>query len=214
MNDKLSKHKITLAMTSIIILLPIIIGLLVYHKLPDSMAVHFGVENEANGWAPKSFVVFGIPVLLLALHWFVIIYSFNDPKRKNINNHFQSFNFWIIPITTLFLFGAVYTNALHYEIDTGFWSLTLLAGVFLYIGNYLPKTKQNYTFGIKIPWTLHDEDNWNKTHRLAGWCFVISGLLFLVSIFVDFIVPMLIVILILCTGIPICFSFLYYRKKL
>ena len=44
------------------------------------------------------------------------------------------------------------------------------------IGNWLPKCKQTYTLGIKLPWTLADENNWNRTHRFAGPVWVVCGM--------------------------------------
>jgi len=53
--------------------------------------------------------------------------------------------------------------------------------LFIVIGNYMPKCRQNYTMGIKLPWTLNDEENWNKTHRLAGKIWVAGGILIVIS---------------------------------
>ena len=36
--------------------------------------------------------------------------------------------------------------------------------LFMIIGNYLPKVKQNNTIGIRVVWTLQDEENWSATH--------------------------------------------------
>ena len=55
--------------------------------------------------------------------------------------------------------------------------------VFIIIGNYLPKCKQNYTVGIKLPWTLNSEENWNKTHRLAGYVFMLCGIMQIVDVY-------------------------------
>lgn len=59
----------------------------------------------------------------------------------------------------------------------------LVGAVFIIVGNYLPKNKQNYSVGIKLPWTLDDEENWNKTNRLSGYLFIISGFVFIVNVF-------------------------------
>lgn len=62
--------------------------------------------------------------------------------------------------------------------------ILVLAGVlFVVMGNYLPKAKQSYTLGIKIAWTLNSEENWNRPHRLAGWIWMISGLLMIADAF-------------------------------
>ena len=83
--------------------------------------------------------------------------------------------------------------------------------VFVAVGNYLPKCRLNYTIGIKIPWTLNSEENWNKTHRLAGFVWVIGGVLIAVlSIFSTLwlIFPVILVM----TLIPMIYSYLLYRK--
>ncbi|MFQ8814402.1 MAG: SdpI family protein [Gallintestinimicrobium sp.] len=45
------------------------------------------------------------------------------------------------------------------------------------IGNYLPKVKQNNTIGIRVVWSLMDEENWNATHRFSGKLWMASGIL-------------------------------------
>ena len=83
--------------------------------------------------------------------------------------------------------------------------------MFIIVGNYLPKCKQNYTIGIKIPWTLNSEENWNKTHRFAGWLWTICGILimltgFLGSFWVFLPIALLMVI------VPVVYSYILHRK--
>ena len=79
------------------------------------------------------------------------------------------------------------------------------------IGNYLPKCKQNYTMGIKIPWTLDNEDNWNKTHRLAGFLWVIGGVLITLNAFLGNEWVFLAITLVM-TLVPVGYSYLYYKN--
>jgi len=53
----------------------------------------------------------------------------------------------------------------------------LLGFAFAGMGIYMPKLKQNYYAGFKLPWTLESEENWNATHRLAGKIWPVGGLL-------------------------------------
>ena len=48
--SNMKTNKKTLILTSIVILLPILIGILLWNKLPDSMAIHFNFDNEADGY--------------------------------------------------------------------------------------------------------------------------------------------------------------------
>jgi uncharacterized membrane protein len=85
---------------------------------------------------------------------------------------------------------------------------------FLYIGNYMPKCKQNFTLGIKLPWTLNSEANWNATHRLAGKVWMAAGVLFLLCIFLPKPALMLALLIILpvMVLVPLVYSYLYYKK--
>ena len=83
--------------------------------------------------------------------------------------------------------------------------------LFAIIGNYLPKCKQNYTIGIKIPWTLHSEENWNRTHRFAGRIWVAGGLIIMLTGFYGSFVIFFSVTLLIAL-VPILYSFLLHRK--
>ena len=80
----MKKYKKTLIITSVLIVLPIFVGLLLWSQLPDTIATHFGADNEPNGWSSKPFVVFAMPLIMLVLHWGCIAAILNDPKKKNI----------------------------------------------------------------------------------------------------------------------------------
>ena len=83
--------------------------------------------------------------------------------------------------------------------------------LFAVIGNYMPKCKQNYTIGIKIPWTLNNEENWNKTHRFAGWLWTAGGIIMMLTGFFGgfwiFFVVMLLMVL-----APVLYSYILHRK--
>ena len=91
--------------------------------------------------------------------------------------------------------------------------MSLLMGVlFIFIGNLLPKMQQSYTMGIKLPWTLHNEENWNKTHRLSGKVWVIGGIIILsTALWGNFLVLMATTLLMVL--IPVVYSYCLYRKQ-
>lgn len=79
----MKKYKKQLILSSIVTLLPILIGLFLWNRLPDTIATHFGSDNVANGWSSKPFVVFGLPLILLGIHLFCLFTTMNDPKKKH-----------------------------------------------------------------------------------------------------------------------------------
>ena len=206
----MKKYKKRIIISSVITLLPILAGLILWNRLPDTIATHFGNDNVANGWSSKPFVVFAMPLLLLGLHLFILFVTMNAPKRKNISEKMFGFLIWFVPVLSVFIFSITYCNALGMNVNIGMAVNIIVGIVFLVIGNYLPKCKQNYTAGIRIPWTLNSTENWNRTHRLAGWLFMLGGILFFLNAFLQW-SGMFFVIIVIAL-LPEVYSFLLYKK--
>ena len=170
-----------LLMTSLVILLPMVIGLILWNKLPETLPTHFGFDGQADGFSSKFEAVVGMTFVMLGLHLFAVFVTSRDPKAGNVTPKMQKLVYWMIPVILLVIQLMVYGSALGWIHGQARIGNVILALVFLVIGNYLPKMKQNYTVGIKLPWTLDNEENWNKTHRLAGHIWVLAGLFFLVN---------------------------------
>ena len=210
----LKANRKTLIITSIVTLLPVLIGIICWDRLPDMMATHFGMNNEANGFSSKAFAVFGLPLILLAVLWVGAFVTAHDPKRQNISPKMFSLMLWIAPAISLVAAATVYPVNLGYELDITFISELLLSLMFIIIGNYLPKARQNYTIGIKIPWTLANEENWNRTHRLAGYLWMICGILMILISLTRFIpAEWLVGIFLIMVLVPCIYSFWLHAKK-
>lgn len=210
----LKANKKTLIIASIVILLPVLIGIVLWNRLPDRMAIHFGMNNEADGFSSRAVAVFGLPLFLLAVEWLCAAVMANDPKKQNISPKMFSFSLWIAPVISLITAAAMYSFNLGYQVNFTFAVELMLGVLFIIIGNYLPKARQNYTMGIKIPWTLANEENWNLTHRLAGYLWVIGGILMvIVSLTGTGGAGWLILIVALTVLIPCIYSYWLHVKK-
>lgn len=202
--------------SSLIILSPVLFGLTMWKKLPDEMVSHMGLDGTADALSPKVFCVFGLPLILVALHLFALWISGKDPSNKNQNKKAMEVVFWILPATSLFVNSLFYSTALEKQFNPMALVLGLLAFMFIFIGNYLPKCKQNATMGIKIKWTLENTENWNATHRFAGRIWFICGFLLLPCILLGekalhFI---LFAVIFATAAVPTAYSYFYYKKQL
>ena len=207
-------NKKTLIITSIVTMLPVLIGIICWNRLPEVMATHFGFNNEANGFSSKAFAVFGLPLILLAVLWVGAFVTAHDPKRQNISPKMFSLMLWIAPVISLVAATTIYPVNLGYELDIAFFSELLVGLMFIIIGNYLPKARQNYTIGIKIPWTLANEENWNRTHRLAGYLWMICGILMILISLTRFIpAEWLVGIFLIMVLVPCIYSFWLHAEK-
>lgn len=212
----IKSNKLKLIISSVIILLPMLAGLIFWNELPDAMTVHWGADGNADGTAGKLFAVCVLPLILLALHWLCVLVTVKDPKNKDQNRKVFGMVLWIVPFLSIFANGLVYTAALGKDINIVTWTFLLMAVMFIFIGNYLPKCKQNHTIGVKIKWTLGSEENWNATHRMAGMTWVACGVAMLICAFLPLTiaVPVMLIAFALAIAVPFSYSYRFYKKQL
>lgn len=210
MKGKMKDYKKKLIISISIILLPVLVGLILWPQLPDEMATHFDMNGIPNGWSSKHFAVWGLPIFLVIVHLFCVAVTLHDPKQNLAGTKIFELIFWICPSVSLVGAYGIYGYVFH--LDVGVQNVSVILGIlFIIMGNYLPKCRQNYTIGIKTPWTFADEDTWNKTHRMAGWLWIISGIGIILCGLCKWNILMFVIIL-LAAMIPLIYSFVYYKK--
>lgn len=196
-----------------------LIGLcLIYPKLPDRIPTHWNLSGQVDLTGPKwsLFILWGIGVVM---DFFFQAVKKIDPKSENFNRFSKLFNVFRLLMILFFMSLVVVSVVFAIEPDAFNMNNFMLVSIgimFIVLGNYLPKCKINYTFGIKTPWTFASENVWNKTHRMAGPIWVITGILFLGLIFIDSEIKevLIVAIIIVPTIIPIIYSYLEYRKEM
>ncbi len=95
------KNKKTIILTSFMILIPVIIGLVLWDNLPMEIATHFDFEGNPDGWSGKGMVVFGLPCIVLAIHLVCAYFTMHDPKSENINEKIFRIILWLCPIISI-----------------------------------------------------------------------------------------------------------------
>ncbi len=107
----------------------------------------------------------------------------NDPKNKRQNNFVMTISKLAVPLIMILIYVLTIMTGLGRDVNVTVIIPLFVGLLFIAIGNYLPKTKRNYTMGIKLPWTLNSDENWRRTHRLGGICFIIIGISVIISVF-------------------------------
>ena len=208
----IKKNLSKLIITSLVILIPILIGIVLWDKLPDQLPIHWDINGAVDSYANKMQAVFAMPLVLVAFQWICVLGTSLDPKKQNINDKMVTLVLWIIPIISLLCNSMVYATALGNKVNVEIIMPLFMGALFVVIGNYLPKCKQSYTVGIKIPWTLNDEENWNKTHRMAGFLWVIGGIVIMATAFLGAF-WLFFIVLIPMVIVPFVYSYLLYKKN-
>lgn len=211
MKNKIKFKKESVISVIISILLFSLVNLLFYKKMPETLPTHWGFNNKIDGYSSKFTALITTPLLLIFLNIFSCFMLDNDPKNKDKNNFVITIGKATIPLVMLITFVISVFYGLGKKINVMVIISIFVGFLLILIGNYLPKTKRNYTVGIKLPWTLNSDENWNKTHRLAGYFFILGGIFFLLTPFIGN--EYLIFLTFMIIGIiPAIYSFYLYKN--
>ena len=149
-----------------------------YPQMPESMAIHWGLSGEADGYGPRFLGLFLIPIIFLLFLPFMSVLPRLDPSR-GIERFLGGYDWFMFG----FLAYMAYIQGLSVAWNLGwrFSFLRMLAPavglLFMGIGMLLRGARLNWFMGIKTPWTLMSEEVWNRTHEVGSRLFLISGAL-------------------------------------
>lgn len=214
-NHKIKWGKIDV-ISLVIILIPMVMTILLYNQLPDQLAVHFGLNGEANGYQGKFTFLLTSFLFLIGISLLLKVIRYIDPKQKSYDKFESTFDMFRL-IFTIFLSVMYITllfSNLGYAINIQMIVLIGIGILFIFLGNYMSRIRLNYTMGIRTPWTLASEEVWRRTHRLAGPLWFIGGIIVIILAFLPeslAFILMLIVTAIIAL-IPILYSYLLYKK--
>ena len=209
------KHKGELIVTSLIILFPIVVGLILWNRMPETLTTHWGIDGQADGYGSLPFAVFVPPLTLLAAHWLCFLVTAKDPRNQNRNWKPIRLVLWIMPVLSNICGAIMYALALGVHVSVSGIMVAAIGLMFVAIGNYLPKCRQNYTIGIKVPWTFASEENWNATHRFGGRVWMAGGVVVMLCALLPagWNAGVMVAGIVILAVAPILYSYLYYRKQ-
>lgn len=194
--------------------LPFLISAAFYSRVPDRIAVHWDAAGVANGYGSKAFGLFSLPAIMFGAAVLVNVMLKLDPRSRNIDRSPQTKRavLWFLVILANVMDVLIILNALNFRFNMSAAVFVVVGLGIAAIGNYLPKCKFNYTMGIRVPWTLASEENWRRTHRMAGPIWVAGGILIaLGGLFNQ--MWLFFTAFVLITLVPIVYSYLISRKE-
>ena len=160
-----------------------------------------------------------INVFFVVTDCMLVTIIFYDNRNRQQSSKVIGMVIWIIPVTTLIYNGMARLISMDADSENLFMAVIYFGTglLFMIIGNYLPKVKQNNTIGIRVVWTLQDEENWSATHRFSGKLWVASGVLcMLCGLFGESIAALVLYIVSIMAAaiVSILYSYLFYKKKM
>ncbi|PIC05180.1 hypothetical protein CS060_05630 [Anoxybacillus flavithermus] len=193
-----------------------VLSLLAIPFLPDEVAIHWNVAGEADGFTNKWWGALLFPIFLTGIVSLILFLPKVDPRKENYEKFEKVYRIFL-HVFVLFLFSIhvvtlAYNIGIPVQVDV---VVPIGVGVlFIALGNYMPKIKPNYFFGIRTPWTLENEEVWQKTHRVGGKVFVMMGVFIMLMVFATSVWRFIFLMIIVFGGTMYLFiqSYLFSRK--
>lgn len=205
------------AMLALLILI-VVSGFAIAPLLPDKVPVHWNINGEVDGWGSKYINLFLSSGLALFIYLLMSFIPAIDPLRKNYENFAKPYQYLKFFLTLFFIYlhvFLVYSSLRETPPQGNLIFIIPFSLLFIMIGWLLPKFKRNFFAGIRTPWTLVSDKNWEKTHNFGGKAFIAAGILSFISAFFGGAASFIVLIssILVASGATVVYSYLEYRKE-
>ena len=200
----------------LIILSPFVLVAMKWNSFPEQVPIHWGVNGEVNGYGSKVTGLILLPGINIFMYLLFLVLPIIDPQRKNYGLFADKYRI-IRMMIHLFMSSMTFLIcfvSLGYLLNVGMIVQLAVVCMMLVLGNFMGNIRHNYFVGIRVPWTLANEEVWTLTHRFAGKLWVAASLLMLpVCIFLKGDLGTLFYVYIgIITVVPIVYSFIKFRQ--
>jgi uncharacterized membrane protein len=187
-------------------------------RLPEHVASHFNLQGEQDRSMAKGGFWLLYAGLGIALPAFLSFARYLDPRKANYARfeRFYTLTRWAI---SLFLHGIMLCMilvSLDYRISIPNVVIGGLGLLWMVIGNGMSQVRSNFFIGIRTPWALADERNWQLTHRFGARMWFLAGaVMFISAWFVSPVGGFIVVITgaLVSSLVPLAYSFILFKRN-
>lgn len=191
---------------------------LLFDRLPDPMPTHWNAAGVADDYSSRAVGAWLMPLTAVGIYLLLLFLPRVDPRKENVARFSDTYTLLRVGITIFFVLiqGLILYTVLSAEARLN-PSIILIAmgGLFMLLGNYMPRMRSNWFMGIRTPWTLSSERVWTRTHRLGGRLFVLAGFITIVTALVAPETGIWFVLgaSLLAGFVPVAYSYLIFREE-
>lgn len=146
-------------------------------EMPAEMATHWNAAGEIDGTMDKEIALALFPALSAVVLALLAAVPRIDPLGENVAAFREQYDSFVVVL--LAFLAYVHLLVLAANAGYGFEMIQALApaigGLFFYVGVLLEHAEQSWFVGIRTPWTLSNEEVWDRTHERAAPLFKIAG---------------------------------------
>lgn len=188
-----------------------------YSGLPERVPVHWNLAGEPDRFGSRIEAAWLVPAMMVAVWLVARLLPKIDPRRSSYEKMRATYDFVVNGILTamLAMHLVVLAAALGYEVPIRRVVPLLLGGFFIAFGNVLPRTRPNWWFGVRTPWTLSNDRVWTRTHRVAGYAMTTAGLVTVAAALLPGRWPMLVALTVVTVAAfwMVVYSYVAWRQE-
>lgn len=201
----------------ILITAALLFSVAVHGRLPAEVPTHWNLQGEVDDTSSRTTAAFLMPMVMLVIALVLPKLPSIDPRRPNYAKFRPTYDLLINGVLTLMTVMHVATlgAALGWPISVTRVTPAAIGGLFIFMGNLLPRARPNWFLGIRTPWTLSNDRVWERTHRLGGYVFVAAGIVLLTvpMLPVSLAMPVLVATIVTASALPLAYSYVAWRQE-
>ena len=216
-----SKNPLRHILALVIAIIPLMYVALQWNTVPETVAVHFDIHGQADDYgSKKEMLLMAVFLSVTSLITYLVVinaHKFDKKRTKGV----KPVMFDTIALATVLFISILNLTIIINSIYPGVVLLDkvvipVIGLFFIFMGNVMYNIKPNRFVGIRVPWTLNNDENWKHTHRLGSKLFFVGGILItLVSLGYEVEVSTIFMtgVVLIITITTVLYSYLYHRKS-
>ncbi len=163
----------------ILIIISALVGLWLYPQMPNMMPSHWNTAGQIDAYSPKATTLFAMPIIAFLMLLLFIWLPKADPKQENVafNKPYYQKVVLVLILFFVYLYALTIATSMGYSFNMTQFLIPGMGFLFFVLGKQMEKIKQNWFFGVRVPWTIQNEVVWDKTHKIASKLFKAFGIL-------------------------------------
>lgn len=192
----------------------IAVAAILYPSLPEQIPTHWNAQGEVDGYMKKPGGVIIMPAMAVFTFVIMKLIPVISPKGFRIDKFSDVFGVLQVTLVGFMSIVAILVMMEARGLDVRINEM-IIAGtglLFVIIGNYLGRVRKNFFIGIRTPWTLASDEVWNRTHRIGGRLFILSGVIIWIGAILRLPLTWTVGVAVGLVLIPVVYSYFLYRK--
>lgn len=185
-----------------------------YGRLPVRIPIHFDIHGTPDGWMNKNLGAWLLTGTALGFWLFLRVGARLLPPRWAERMATSPID--LVAALMTFLLCSLQIMTLHAALteapSVGMMLGVLIGAFWLVLGLVLPRVRRNPWIGVRTPWTMTSDENWARTHRVAGYAFTAAGAFGLIGTALTRSCVIALVAMLASGFVPMLYSFVLARR--